>query len=120
MDRWNFHLFGVFCLQECYCYSSILKVICYSFTDEFCLILEAFLILLTLFSCLTTIVDRMTVDRIVREGLMVPDTGEACALGESFSHVLMGTRSSNRAPDLAMVIASGTSAICTQKKSLGG
>ena len=79
--------------------------------------LEVSLILLTLLSCLTTVVDRMTIDRIVREGLMVPDTGEACALGESFSHVLMGTRSQKRAPDLAMVIASGTSAICTQKKA---
>lgn len=66
--------------------------------------------------CVTKIVDRVTVDRIVGEGQTVGDTQMPCALGESLNHVLMATQG-KRTPNLGLLISNGTSGICAQSKA---
>jgi len=63
--------------------------------------------------CVTKIVDRVTVDRIVGQAKVVGDTQMPCALGESLNHVLMATQG-KKTPDLALLISNGTSAMCSQ------
>ncbi len=66
--------------------------------------------------CLTKMVDRVTVDRIVGEGQTIADTQMPCALGESLNHVLMATQG-KRTPNLGLLISNGTSGICAQSKA---
>jgi len=66
--------------------------------------------------CVTKIVDRMTVDKIVGQAQSVGDTQMPCALGESLNHVLMATQG-RQTPDLALLISNGTAAMCSQSKA---
>ncbi len=66
--------------------------------------------------CVTTIVDRVTVDRIVGQARVVGDTQMPCALGESLNHVLMATKG-RKSPDLGLLISNGTSAMCSQSRA---
>ncbi len=66
--------------------------------------------------CVTKIVDRVTVDRIVGQAKVVGDTQMPCALGESLNHVLMAT-TGRKSPDLGLLISNGTSAMCSQSKA---
>lgn len=73
--------------------------------------------MITLLGCITHIVDRVTVDRVVGFGKEFSDTQKPCALGESLGHVLLATQSFSKKPELAMVIANGTSGICAQQRA---
>jgi hypothetical protein len=66
--------------------------------------------------CVTKMVDRMTVDKIVGQAQVVGDTQMPCALGESLNHVLMATQG-RQTPDLALLISNGTAAMCSQSKA---
>ena len=66
--------------------------------------------------CVTKIVDRVTVDRIVGQGQSIGDTQMPCALGESLNHVLMATKG-KKTPDLGLLVSNGTSGICAQSKA---
>ena len=67
--------------------------------------------------CVTKMVDRFTVDRIVGQAKVVGDTQMPCALGESLNHVLMAAKTNRKTPDLALVISNGTAAICAQQQA---
>ena len=71
----------------------------------------------SLLGCVTTMVDRFTMDRVVGFGQTLDDTQKPCALGESLSHVLLATKGKNKNPELALLIANGTSAICAQQEA---
>lgn len=73
--------------------------------------------MLSWLGCVTKVVDRITVDRIVGQAKVVGDTQMPCALGRSLNHVLMASGSSQKQPDLALLISNGTAAICAQQKA---
>ena len=47
--------------------------------------------MVSLLGCVTKVVDRITVDRIVGQAKVIGDTQMPCALGQSLNHVLMAT-----------------------------
>ena len=72
------------------------------------------MLLISLLGCLTTMVDRFTVDRVMHNGMRIGETHKACELGVSLRHALGAFSSGDNEADLALVIADGTSAICAQ------
>ena len=72
---------------------------------------------INLLGCITKIVDRVTVDRIVGQAKVVGDTQMPCGLGESLNHVLMAAQTKRKTPDLALVISNGTAGICAQQQA---
>lgn len=71
--------------------------------------------MISLLGCVTKVVDRVTVDRIVGQAKVIGDTQMPCALGRSLNHVLMATGNARHQPDLALLISNGTAGICAQQ-----
>lgn len=71
--------------------------------------------MISLLGCVTKVVDRITVDRIVGQAKAIGDTQMPCALGRSLNHVLMATGNTRTQPDLALLISNGTAGICAQQ-----
>ena len=46
------------------------------------------MLLISLLGCLTTMVDRFTVDRVMHNGMRIAETHKACELGVSLRHAL--------------------------------
>ena len=75
------------------------------------------LYLFTSSACSPAMLDRVAIDRVVRETLTQPDLSKACASGESLTHALAAGAPEKRPPLRALMFSESTAGMCSELRS---